>query len=58
MERKRGEYGLKDIYIGVPTVIGKDGAKWVIEIPLTDIENERMESSAKTLKQILEKSFS
>lgn len=53
-----GEYGLKDIYIGVPTVIGKDGAKWVIEIPLTDIENERMESSAKTLKQILEKSFS
>lgn len=42
----------------MPTVIGKDGAKWVIEIPLTDIENERMDSSAKTLKQILEKSFS
>ncbi|WP_297789484.1 L-lactate dehydrogenase [uncultured Anaerococcus sp.] len=52
-----GEYGLKDIYIGVPTVVGKDGAKWVIEVPLTDTENERMHESAKTLKDILNKSF-
>ncbi|WP_311516433.1 L-lactate dehydrogenase [uncultured Anaerococcus sp.] len=52
-----GEYGLKDIYIGVPTVVGKDGAKWVIEVPLTDTENERMQESAKTLKDILNKSF-
>lgn len=52
-----GEYGLKDIYIGVPTVIGKDGAKWVIEVPLTDTENERMQASAITLKQIIDKSF-
>lgn len=52
-----GEYGLKDIYIGVPTVIGKDGAKWVIEMPLTDTENERMQESAKTLKKIIDESF-
>lgn len=51
-----GEYDLKDIYLGAPTVIGKDGAKWVIEVPLTDIEKENMEKSAKTLKDIIDKS--
>ena len=51
-----GEYGLNDIYIGVPTIIGKDGAKWVIEVPLTDIEKENMDKSAKTLKGIIEES--
>ena len=51
-----GEYGLDDIFIGVPSVIGKDGVKWVLEVPLTDTENERMQESAKTLKAIIDKS--
>ena len=51
-----GEYGIKDLYIGVPTVIGKDGAKWVIEVPLTDTERERMDESARLLKEIVDKS--
>ena len=50
-----GEYGLDDIFIGVPSVIGKDGVKWVLEVPLTDTENERMQESAKTLKEIIDK---
>lgn len=52
----KGEYGLNDIYLGVPTIIGKDGAKWVIEVPLTDIEKENMDKSAQTLKDIIDKS--
>ena len=52
----KGEYGLDDIYLGVPTIIGKDGAKWVIEIPLTDIEKENMDKSAQTLKDIIDES--
>lgn len=52
----KGEYGLDDIYLGVPTIIGKDGAKWVIEVPLTDIEKENMDKSAQTLKNIIDKS--
>lgn len=52
----KGEYGLDDIYLGVPTIIGKDGAKWVIEVPLTDIEKENMDKSAQTLKDIIDKS--
>lgn len=52
----KGEYGLNDIYLGVPTIIGKDGAKWVIEVPLTDIEKENLDKSAKTLGDIINKS--
>ena len=51
-----GEYGLRDIYLGVPTIIGKDGAKWVIEVPFTDIEKENLDKSYKTLKEIIDKS--
>lgn len=51
-----GEYGLEDIFIGAPSVIGKNGVKWVLEVPLTDIEDERMKESAKTLKEIIKKS--
>lgn len=51
-----GEYGQKDIYIGVPTVIGKEGAKWVIDVPLTDTEKERMKESADTLREVMKNS--
>lgn len=51
-----GEYGLEDIFIGAPSVIGKNGVKWVLEVPLTDTEYERMKESAKTLKEIINKS--
>ena len=51
-----GEYGLEDIFIGAPSVIGKNGVKWVLEVPLTDTEDERMKESANTLKEIINKS--
>lgn len=51
-----GEYGLNDLYISSPAVINKEGIKWVIEVPLTDTENERMQESAKVLKEIIDKS--
>src|SRR5699024_23609 len=50
-----GEYGEKNIFIGVPSVIGKDGVKWVIDVPLTDTEKERMEESVDTLRAVMEK---
>ncbi|MDO4661524.1 MAG: L-lactate dehydrogenase [Tissierellia bacterium] len=52
-----GEYGLKDIFIGAPAIINKDGIKWVIEVPLTDTENERMQDSARLLNQVIEKTI-
>lgn len=52
-----GEYDLKELFISSPAVINKDGIKWVIEVPLTDTEKERMQESAEVLKQIIDKSI-
>lgn len=51
-----GQYGLNDIYLGVPTVIGKEGAKQIIEVPLSEKEQEQLNHSAKTLKDIIDNS--
>lgn len=52
-----GEYGLNNLFISSPAVINKDGIKWVIEVPLTDTENERMQESAQVLKGIIDKTI-
>ena len=41
-----GEYGLDDICIGVPVILGKDGIEHIIDIPLSDAEKEKMKESA------------
>lgn len=41
-----GEYGLNDIAIGVPTIIGKDGAEKIVEIELDDAEKAKLTESA------------
>ena len=45
-----GEYGQKDICIGVPAVIGRGGAKKVIEIELTAEEKEAFAKSADAVR--------
>ena len=40
-----GEYGEKDIYAGVPVVIGKNGVEKIVEINLTDMEKENFKLS-------------
>lgn len=52
-----GQYGLNDIYIGSPAVIGREGISNVVEIPLTDHETQSMQSSAKQLKKVLDDGF-
>lgn len=52
-----GQYGQNDIYIGAPAVIGREGIRQIIEIPLADSEQEKMNLSAKTLKSILNDAF-
>lgn len=48
-----GQYNQKDIFIGVPAVINRQGIKDVIEIPLSDAELEKMTNSAETLKEVM-----
>ncbi|MCL7763620.1 malate dehydrogenase [Polaribacter sp. Z014] len=41
-----GEYGLNDLCIGVPVVLGKNGIESIVEISLTDAEKAHMQKSA------------
>ena len=46
-----GEYGLKDICIGVPVVLGRKGIEDVVQLDLTDAENEHMNRSAEGVRK-------
>ena len=52
-----GQYGQSDIYIGAPAVINAKGIQNIIEIPLSDAEKDRMDASAKELKEVMDKAF-
>ena len=41
-----GEYGMTDISIGVPVILGKNGIESIVEIELNDAEKAKMEESA------------
>lgn len=41
-----GEYGMSDISIGVPVILGKNGIERIVEIELTEAEKAKMEESA------------
>ena len=46
-----GEYGEKDICIGVPCLLGKGGIKKIIELPLNDEEKELFRKSAEAVRK-------
>ena len=50
--RLDGEYGLKDVYLGVPVVLGKDGIEKVIELDLTEDELALLKQSAEAVKSV------
>ncbi len=50
-----GEYGVQDMYVGVPTVIGKGGVEKIIEINLNTQEKQMFDHSVEAVQQLLEK---
>ncbi len=50
----QGEYGLKDIYLGVPVVLGKNGIEKIIELKLNEEETASLHSSAKAVKEVMD----
>ncbi|MGH4137719.1 L-lactate dehydrogenase [Clostridium sp.] len=52
----KGEYGIQDIYMGVPTIIGRDGVKKVLEVKLNESENNQLVESSKVLKKVIKDS--
>ena len=49
-----GEYGIKDCYLGVPVVLGKNGIEKVIELDLNVQEKELLETSRKHVREVME----
>lgn len=49
-----GEYGHRDIYIGVPTIINSKGAREILELTLEGKEKERFNNSCKLLGEMKE----
>ncbi|SFW72801.1 malate dehydrogenase (NAD) [Sinomicrobium oceani] len=47
-----GEYGLSDICIGVPVILGKNGIEKIVEIELDDAEKAKMKESAEGVKKV------
>lgn len=49
-----GEYGLKDIYLGVPVVLGKNGIEKIIELQLNEDEKGLVKKSAAAVKEVMD----
>ncbi|WP_036282975.1 malate dehydrogenase [Methylocystis sp. ATCC 49242] len=49
-----GEYGVKDLYVGVPTVIGANGVERVMEIKLDAAERAMFEKSVASVRSLIE----
>ncbi|VAW24878.1 Malate dehydrogenase [hydrothermal vent metagenome] len=46
-----GEYGLDDISIGVPCILGRNGIEKIVELELTDAEKAKLQESAAAVKK-------
>jgi len=49
-----GEFGIKDIYLGVPCIIGSGGVKKLIEIELSDEEKQGLKVSEGKTRELIE----
>ena len=49
-----GEYGLNNIFLGVPVKLGKNGIEKIIELKLNDAEKALLDSSATAVKEVME----
>lgn len=49
----KGEYGIEDVAVSVPCIIGQEGIKEVLDIPLTPLEQEQLAASAESVKKLI-----
>ena len=48
-----GQYGLRDLCLSIPAIVGQDGVETVLEIPLDPEEHEALLASARQLEQVI-----
>ena len=47
----RGQYGFRDIFLGVPVILGRNGVENILELPLTEVEQKSLEASAESVRR-------
>lgn len=53
----KGEYGQKDVFIGVPCIVNRDGVQRVLKLSLTEKELKQLDSSCNTLREFYDGLF-
>ena len=48
----QGEYGIKNLYAGVPVIIGASGVEKVVELKLSEEEKKGFDQSIKAVKDL------
>jgi len=49
----QGEYGINDLFVGVPVKLGAKGIEQIIEIKLTAEENAALQKSAASVRELV-----
>jgi malate dehydrogenase len=49
-----GEYGLENVFVGVPVILGKNGIERIIELQLTGEERRHLYASAASVKEMMD----
>ncbi|MCS6894058.1 MAG: malate dehydrogenase [Deltaproteobacteria bacterium] len=49
-----GEYGIKDIYFGVPCILGREGVKKVVEVEISPDESDLLKQSASRVRGLVD----
>jgi len=50
----QGQYGVRDLYVGVPVVIGGSGVERIVEIELNRDERAAFDKSASAVRELIE----
>jgi malate dehydrogenase len=48
-----GEYGMRDIFLGVPCKLGRSGLEQILEVELTEKERDALEKSADAVRELI-----
>ena len=49
-----GEYGISDVALSMPAIVGKNGVETKVPIPLSEEEQDRLQQSASMLRDVLD----
>lgn len=48
-----GQYGLRDLALSIPSIVGRRGVEQILEIPLSEDEGQALEASAAQLREVI-----